>query len=229
MVWGRGTILNPSLFNPKTMEQHCIIGENTLLSKGLQHYLEFQRKATVSLISLKDLKLLDAGFFKSPNYLWLDVIPEMSLLLSHIKSIYQKEPKSKVFVFGEFKEAKSIKEILRAGVAGYFLPNCGIKQIKEAIVNTDSGSTYLDPQLSKIFVQELLQSSPSSEAKHNLTKREKQILQLIVEEHTTQEIANKLFISFCTVETHRLHLIQKMGVRNTAGLVREAVSSNLLG
>ncbi|MCR9014596.1 helix-turn-helix transcriptional regulator [Aquiflexum sp. XJ19-11] len=68
---------------------------------------------------------------------------------------------------------------------------------------------------------------PAVPAKHSLTKREKEILQLIVEEYTTQEIANKLFISFCTVETHRLHLIQKMGVRNTAGLVREAVARNI--
>lgn len=211
------------------MEQHCIIGENTLLSKGLQHYLEFQRKATVSLISLRELKLVDSGFLKHPHYVWLDVVPDFGSLLSHIKSIYQKEPKSKLFVFGDFREAKSIKEILRAGVAGYFLPNCGIKHIKEAIANTAVGDTYLDPQLSKIFVQDILHSGTSQDAKHNLTKREKQILQLIVEEHTTQEIANKLFISFCTVETHRLHLIQKMGVRNTAGLVREAISSNLLG
>lgn len=211
------------------MEQHCIIGENTLLSKGLQNYLEIQRKAEVNLLSTKELKSLESGVFRNIQYVWIDVMQEIDSLLRLAQRILRQQAKTKVFVFGEFRDAQNIKAIFKTGIAGYFLPNCGIKQIKEAIVKAGSGNTYLDPQLAKIFVQDLLQSNTSQEAKHNLTKREKQILQLIVEEHTTQEIANKLFISFCTVETHRLHLIQKMGVRNTAGLVREAISSNLLG
>lgn len=211
------------------MEQHCIIGENTLLSKGLQNYLEIQRKAEVNILSAKELKSLESGVFRNIQYVWIDVMQEFDSLLKLSQRILRQQAKTKVFVFGEFRDSQNIKAIFKTGIAGYFLPNCGIKQIKEAIVKAGSGNTYLDPQLAKIFVQDLLQSNTSQEAKHNLTKREKQILQLIVEEHTTQEIANKLFISFCTVETHRLHLIQKMGVRNTAGLVREAISANLLG
>jgi len=60
-----------------------------------------------------------------------------------------------------------------------------------------------------------------------LTPRENEVLQLIVEEHTINEIAKKLFISQCTVETHRVNLIHKLGVKNTAGLVRVAFEAGL--
>ena len=61
-----------------------------------------------------------------------------------------------------------------------------------------------------------------------ITRREKEILKLIVDEHTTQEISEKLFISLSTVETHRANLLSKLNVRNTAGLVRVAVEKGLV-
>jgi len=60
-----------------------------------------------------------------------------------------------------------------------------------------------------------------------LTRREKEVLQLIVEENTTEEIARRLFISPCTVETHRANILGKLGVRNVAGIVREAMRREL--
>lgn len=60
-----------------------------------------------------------------------------------------------------------------------------------------------------------------------MTRREKEVLQLIMDEYTTREIASKLFISHCTVETHRINLIQKLGVKNTAGMVRVAFEYGL--
>ncbi len=210
------------------MEQHCIISEKTLLSEGLQHFLEIQRKADVNLIAPEQFKNGRGGIISDGRFLWIDVIQDFSSLLKLIQKILRNQPKFKVFVFGEFKDSQSIKSIFKAGVSGYLLSNCCTKILHEAIYNVSMGTHFVDPQLREIFMDTLLLSHNSLSVKSQLTKREKQILQLIVDEHTTHEIANKLFISFCTVETHRLHLIQKMGVRNTAGLVREAIFSNLV-
>lgn len=210
------------------MERHGIIGENTLLSEGLQHFLEIQRVANVDLITLDDLKNKGGGILAEIEFLWIDVIQEFRQLLKLSQKILKNQPKLKVFVFGEFKDSQSIKSIFRTGISGYLLSNCSTQVLKEAIQKVHTGNHFVDPQLAEIFMETLLKSHNSPTLKSKLTKREKQILQLIVDEYTTHEIANKLFISFCTVETHRLHLIQKMGVRNTAGLVREAISSNLV-
>ena len=77
------------------------------------------------------------------------------------------------------------------------------------------------------FASWLTESAPKKKTGCKLTQREQEVLQLIVDEFTTTEIAKKLFIGQCTVETHRIKLIQKLGVKNTAGLVREAVQRQL--
>ena len=213
------------------MERHCIISENTLLSEGLHHFLEIQRQADVALMTFEDLKNKGIVILADVEFLWIDVIQEFKWLLWLLKlsqKITSNQRKLKVIVFGELKDSRSIKSIFKTGVSGYLLSNCCTQILKEAIHQVNMGRPFVDPQLTEIFIDSLFQSNNSPAIKSQLTKREKQILQLIVDEYTTHEIANKLFISFCTVETHRLHLIQKMGVRNTAGLVREAISGNLL-
>lgn len=209
------------------MVRHSIISENTLLSKGLQQYLETHLQVSVDLISLDDLNNSETTIFKNVQFIWIDVITEIKNLLKLSQRILKKQPKLKVFVFGEFKDPQSIKSIFRSGISGYFSRNCCTESIKEAIQKADSSKPYVDPQMTELFMESIIQSNSQSNKDH-LTKREKQILQLIVEEYTTEEIASKLFISPCTVETHRLHLIQKMGVRNMAGLVREAICGNLV-
>lgn len=209
------------------MEQHCIIGHSSLVTNGLQQYLEFQRQASVARIPLNELKMPDWAGLRNVQFLWIDLIQETKGLLKLCQKILQHQPHSKVFVFGEFKDPKTIRAIFKTGISGYLLPSCGIHCIKDAIHKADLGTPYVDPQLTEILMDSIVQPQLTA-SNHRLTRREKQILRLIVAEYTTQEIANELFISFCTVETHRLHLIQKMGVRNTAGLVREAMSARLL-
>ncbi|MCO6477059.1 MAG: response regulator transcription factor [Phaeodactylibacter sp.] len=86
------------------------------------------------------------------------------------------------------------------------------------------GKRSLSDNVKKLILEYSLGIGPK---KKKLTEREQEVLQLIIEEYTTKEIAKKLFISSCTVETHRLNIIQKLGVRNTAGIVREAMRMDL--
>ena len=182
----------------------------------------------MDLISWDELKKNELKIFRDVNFVWIDVIPELNHLLKLCQRILKIQPYLKIFTFGDFKDLRSIKSILKSGISGYFLSNCCTECILEAIEYSKAGKVFVDPKLTDIFFEKLIQSQSSSPNCGRITKRERQILQLIVEEYTTHEIANKLFISSCTVETHRLHLIQKMGVRNTAGLVREAICANLV-
>ncbi|WP_113923257.1 LuxR C-terminal-related transcriptional regulator [Cognataquiflexum aquatile] len=209
------------------MQNHFIIGENTLLSKGLNLVLENLGQTEVGNLSFEDISNQILKLSEKTEFLWIVVSNEKNSPLKICKQIKIELPKSKIFVFCESKDPILVKDFLKAGISGYFLPDCSVKNIKEAIGQSEKGKIYIDPKLRLFLTQNLLDIGQSNTTLRALTKREKEILQLIVEEYTTQEIANKLFISFCTVETHRLHLIQKMGVRNTAGLVREAVARNI--
>ncbi|WP_057938970.1 LuxR C-terminal-related transcriptional regulator [Algoriphagus resistens] len=210
------------------MEQHSIISESTLLSEGLQHYLTLNRLAKVDLISLKELKKTGNTSLNVGHFIWLDVIPEIKKLIKLTQTISNQRPCQKILAFGEFRDSPRIRSLFKAGASAYLLSNCGTQSIKEAIQHVYKGEFFIDPRLTYQLEESLFQPKSALSTNNRLTRREKQVLQLIVDEYTTHEIANKLFISFCTVETHRLHLIQKLGVRNMAGLVREAISANLV-
>jgi DNA-binding NarL/FixJ family response regulator len=209
------------------MQNHFIIGESTLLSKGLNLVLEDLGQTEVGSASFDEIRNQKITFKDKLAFLWIVVFNEKKTPLEICKQIKKEVPFSKIFVFCESKDPIVVRDFLRTGISGYFLPQCNTTNINEAIGQTEMGNIYIDPKLRVFLSQNILGIGKSNSALQDLTKREKQILNLIVEENTTQEIANKLFISFCTVETHRLHLIQKLGVRNTAGLVREAVTQNI--
>ncbi|PPK87930.1 DNA-binding NarL/FixJ family response regulator [Neolewinella xylanilytica] len=113
-----------------------------------------------------------------------------------------------------------VSRLMDGGLHGYLLRDATPEKLRTAVVTVGKGRRYIDPDLQT----ESLLLRPLVEP---LTKRERQVLRLIVLEYTTDEIAAKLFISRCTVETHRAHILQKLGVRNTAGIVREAMRREL--
>ena len=111
---------------------------------------------------------------------------------------------------------------------GYLLKNTDQETLLKAIEEVFFGRLYLDSQIHHSVVNELTFGRNRRRAGVQLTKREKEILKLIVEEHSNQQIAGKLEISLRTVETHRFNLTQKLSVKNTAGLVKEAMRLGLV-
>ena len=115
---------------------------------------------------------------------------------------------------------------------GYILKNTGREELLKAIETVLSGKSYFSDDVTQTIMKGLMkQRTASKKSKPELPKisrREKEVLELIMKEHTTQEIANQLFISLKTVESHRSNLLAKLNARNTAGLVRIAMENNLL-
>jgi DNA-binding NarL/FixJ family response regulator len=122
-----------------------------------------------------------------------------------------------------------VKILLGNGASGYLLKTVSITELEEAIHTVHAGKVYLQSTLRDVLLNESLgQLTQNDYNQVMLTRREKEVLRFIVEEYTSQEIADKLFLSVKTIETHRLNLVQKLGVRNTAGLVRVALSKGLI-
>lgn len=117
-----------------------------------------------------------------------------------------------------------IKEMMQRGCKGYLLKSTTNKQILvEAITEVYNGGLYLDRGLKEQLLNEMLVGKwARSKIEHRITEREKDVLKLVAEECSNQEIAERLFINLRTVETHRYNLLQKLNVKNTAGLVRLA-------
>lgn len=118
--------------------------------------------------------------------------------------------------------------MLRNGALGYLLKNSKPETLAEAIQAVFMGEQYIDPSLKDRVWKAMLQQKKQAEIKPEVSKREQEILQLIAYEFTSQEIADKLCLSMRTVETHRLNLLLKLGMKNTAGLIRYAVQMGII-
>jgi DNA-binding NarL/FixJ family response regulator len=128
-------------------------------------------------------------------------------------------------------DAVFVHQALQQGVRGYILKSSLSDELIQAVRAVAVGRTYLSEPVSEVVVE--LAVKPEFALKKNdpleaLSPREKEILQLIAEEYTSAEIAERLFISVKTVEKHRASLMEKLGVRNIAGLVRAAVKYRLV-
>lgn len=146
-------------------------------------------------------------------------------MMSGLSLLKKQAPELRAIAYFETVSPKKLKRLLISGFEGILLKQdsvCEFMQIIEAVIR---GKKSCISHCAKELV--LNYSLGMEPQKQELTYREQEVLQLIVEEYTTKEIAKKLFISSCTVETHRLNIIQKLGVRNTAGLVREAMRMDL--
>lgn len=162
----------------------------------------------------------------------LDVnLPSMSGI-EVCREISDKYPKVKVLAISMFNEKSYVSEILNNGAMGYILKNTGRDELIKAIKTVNSGSTYFSKAVTDTIMKSLISKRKTSLKQGNyipkISKREKEVLKLIVEEYTTQEIADKLYISLKTVESHRSSLLGKLNARNSAGLVRVAIENNLL-
>ena len=132
------------------------------------------------------------------------------------------------------EDAESLSEMMRAGAMGYLLKTTGKTELINAITHVYQGEKYLSNEMSMKLIEKMLDGShekeetPRAPRKAEITRRELDIVRLIAQEMTNVEIAKKLNNSPMTIITHRKNLLRKLGVKNTAGLVKYAVLNGLL-
>ncbi len=144
------------------------------------------------------------------------------------KKIKKYNPDIPVLVLSMYVGRELVKEILYAEAEGYLLKKASKEELFKAIDKTLNGGTYYSSDITTIMMDLISQKhSNKLSSKSELTSREREILQLICQEYSSKEIADKLCISTCTVETHRRSMFLKTGAKSVVGLIRYAVENNL--
>ena len=136
-----------------------------------------------------------------------------------------------ILILSMYTDEGFVHQALKYGVKGYVLKSSASDELLQAVRSIANGQKFLSTPISEILVESAMKPNPSYQTDgmlSSLSPREKEILQLIAEEHTSNEIAKFLFISEKTVEKHRAKLMEKLNVRNIAGLVRMAVKFHLV-
>jgi len=147
------------------------------------------------------------------------------------RQIKEQYPEIAVLALTMHNEEPHITSMLRAGATGYILKDTGMDELITAIRTVASGQTYFSKEVAATVMNRFMTHSSHRQPNgqiETLTPREREVLQLIAQEFTNHEIADRLFISPRTVDTHRRNLILKLNVKNTAGLVRYAIKQNLV-
>lgn len=202
-----------------------IVDDHPMVISGLKMMLESESGYEVCSSFNDGQSLLDALPKLSCDVLILDLkLPDadgLDLLLE----IKEAKPNVKVVVLSSFDKGELIRTAIQHGASGYMCKDAAIEEMMNAINLSLKGEVYIEERLRGIY-EKTQPDRPSYIPV--LTDREQDILKLILKEHTNTEIADQLCLSPKTTENYRLNLLQKLGVRNTAGLVRVAFEKGLL-
>lgn len=132
-------------------------------------------------------------------------------------------PDLKILGLSTFQERSYITRMMQAGASGYLLKNAGREELEEAVLAAHRGRLYLADEVAAILTQ-----ATNEPTVPLLTAREKEVLALIAAGHTNQQIAEQLYISPLTVDSHRKNLLAKFGVKNTAAMIKYALECKLI-
>jgi DNA-binding NarL/FixJ family response regulator len=146
------------------------------------------------------------------------------------RHIAKNVPGTRVVALSMHVDEKFVAEMFRAGATGYLCKKCDADELVLAVRTVAAGQTYLSPAVSGPLVESYVRNAAAApvSAFSKLTDREREILQLLVEEKTVKEIADELRLSLKTVHAHREHLMQKLNVQTLSGLTKYAVREGLI-
>ena len=206
----------------------AITDDHQMVMQGIETMLKYEPDMVISHKYHSVAATIEGLSKQQPDILLLDINLPDGNGIDLCKQLNVLYPKLKIIALSSFSEIAFVKRILSNGASGYLLKNTSKEELIEAFQTVLSGGQYLQTDIQKKLLQSSLGQKKLASFIPKLTRREKEVLIAISEELTTQEIAEKLFISTKTVETHRMNLISKLGARNSVGLVKIALEKGLL-
>ncbi len=209
----------------------AIVDDHPMLINGIIDLLRPYEHILVQGTYTNAAQLLEGLSIYQPDVLLLDIMLPDQSGKELVPVILKKYPDMRILVLTSLDAPAMVTTMLRRGCAGYLLKDASPEALVEAIETVYKGEEYIEPRLKKHLIQNVTKFTSNLQNQFvvpELTHREKEILKMITAEYTTREIAEKLFISFRTAEHHRNNLIQKLDVKNTAGLVMVAIQLGLV-
>ena len=207
-----------------------IADDHKIFRDGIKSILEKEKDMEVVDEAANGIEVLEKLATTVVDVVILDLDIGKPTGIEVTEIISEKYPEVKVLILSMIGLHDFVIQALETGATGYILKNTGKDEVITAIRSVAKGDSYFSKEVSSILVEQL--NKPRTIKKRSegipLTAREVEVLQLIAQEYSNPEIAEKLFISIRTVDTHRRNLLEKLGLKNTAGLVKYAILKGLV-
>ena len=202
--------------------------DHSLLRAGIRALIEKIPRAAVVAEAGDGREALNQVEALDPDVVLLDVAMPGLNGLEALARITKDFPRTRVVILTMYANEEYVLKAMRAGAAGYLLKNAPLPEFHSALETVARGETYISPSVAKSLTDYVRRSGQSDDPLGSLTRRQREILQLIAEGQATKEIAATVKISVKTVEMHRKQLMQRLQIRDLAGLVRFAIRIGLV-
>jgi DNA-binding NarL/FixJ family response regulator len=159
-----------------------------------------------------------------PDVVMMDVSMPILNGIEATRRTLKLRPRPRVLMLSMHDDTEYVRMALSAGASGYLLKTASRRELELALAAVIRGEIWISPSIARTVVDDIGRSASHDE----LTPRQREILQLIAEGHTTKQIARRLHIGVKTVETHRAQLMERLDIHNIAGLVRYAIRSGII-
>lgn len=201
----------------------AIADDHQMVINGIQKMLAGNNRFELTDTYLTGKDMLEGLQKRVPDVLLLDIqLPDVTGD-KLINTLVRKYPALRILVLTNFDSLFYLKTMVQHGALGYLLKSTDQKKLFEAIETVYDNREFLEPAMKHMLDEKKLKTNRQNVQSPVLSGREKEIIQLIADGFTTQEIADRLFLGFTTVENYRFNLLSKFGVKNTAVLIKRAV------
>ncbi len=203
--------------------------DHRIIRDGLRSLLETQPDMAIVGEGINGFEACKLARSFSPDIVILDVaMPDLNGIAA-ARRLREETPKSRILALSMHSDRHFVTSMLQAGAAGYLLKDCAFTELIDAIRTIHNGGLYISPKIAGDVLQAFSRRTRTTRkpSKVELSERESEILQLIAEGKSTKNAADQLHLSVKTIETHRLNIMRKIGVRSVAGLTKYAIREGL--
>jgi DNA-binding NarL/FixJ family response regulator len=162
----------------------------------------------------------------NPDIILVDISMPVMNGLESLEALSGQTPGVRIIILTMHEEREYILQALKSGAAGYLIKNIERFELERAIITVFEGGKYFSPIITNILAEAV--SKPEASDIAEVTPREKEVLELVAQGNSTKQIADLLGISIRTVESHRINMLKKLKVNNTAGLIKKAIELKIL-
>jgi DNA-binding NarL/FixJ family response regulator len=204
--------------------------DHHVVRQGLRMLIEAQENFRVVAEAGDGLEAVKLAEHLKPHVLIVDLMMPGINGLEVARQVSHHSPQTRIIVLSMYGNEPYVLEALRNGAVGYVLKDANAAELLRAVHEVIAGRRYLSPPLSEHAIEAYLQKAQDAvlDLYETLTTREREVLQLAAEGRTNADIAAVLYVSPRTVETHRAHLMHKLGLRTQADLIRYALKRGIL-
>ena len=212
-----------------------LVDDHQIVRDGIKALLQDAPDIVISGEAANGKELLERIAFSNTDIILMDIsIPDISGI-ELTKQICENYPEIKVLILSMYIQEDFIVSAIASGAKGYLPKNTTLDELLKAITKICEGYEYYSDTISKIILENYISNVRKSKEtevvkdkeENILSSREKQILQMVVEGQSKHEIAEKLFISVRTVESHKTHIMQKLEIKSIVELFKYAIRNNL--